>query len=95
VFTVTVPGTPALPLLLPSDTLVLLATFPLKVTAQLEDAGVVTVAGLQVRFVRLMPDCVMVTDTLPPVIGMLLPPPSDADAPEMLTNADGSPVLAI
>jgi len=52
--TVTAEGTAAFPLLLPSDTLVLLVAFPLRVTVQVEDAGVVTVAGLQVRFVRVM-----------------------------------------
>jgi hypothetical protein len=35
----------------------------------------------------------MVTDPLPPVIEMLLPLPSDADGPEMLTDADVSVVL--
>ncbi len=35
----------------------------------------------------------MVTVPLPPVIEMPLPLPSDADAPEMLTDADVSVVL--
>ncbi len=36
----------------------------------------------------------MVTDPLPPEIGMLFPAPSDADAPEMVTAADVWVVLA-
>jgi hypothetical protein len=48
-FTVTVPGTAALGLLLPSETLVLLAALPLKVTVQVEDAGGVTFAGPQLK----------------------------------------------
>jgi len=48
-FTVTVEGTAALPLLLPSDTLVLLVAFPLRVTVHVEDAGGVTLDGLQLK----------------------------------------------
>jgi len=48
-FTVTVEGTAALPLLLPSDTLVLLVAFPLNVTVHVEDAGGVTLDGLQLK----------------------------------------------
>ena len=52
--TVTALGTVAFALLLPSDTFVPLVAVPLSVTVQLEEAGVVTIAGLQVRLVRLM-----------------------------------------
>jgi len=48
-FTVTVEGTAAFPLLLPSDTLVLLVAFPLRVTVHVEDAGGVTLDGLQLK----------------------------------------------
>ncbi len=48
-FTVTVPGTVAFPLLLCSDTLVLLVAFPLNVTVHVEDVGGVTLAGLQLK----------------------------------------------
>ncbi len=48
-FTVTVLGTVAFPLLLCSDTLVLLVAFPLNVTVHVEDAGGVTLAGLQLK----------------------------------------------
>jgi hypothetical protein len=91
--TVTALGTVAFALLLPSDTLVLLVAAPLSVTVQLEEAGAVTIAGLQVRFVRLMTGCVMVTDPLPPVMESPLALPSDANAAEMFTSADASVAL--
>jgi len=93
--TVTELGTVAFALLFFSDTLVLLAAVPLKVTVQLEDAGVVTVAGLQVKLVSAMTGCVMVTEPLTPVIVMELPLPLTADTPERLTAADLSVVFAI
>jgi hypothetical protein len=91
--TVTALGTVAFALLLCSATLVLLAAAPLKLTVQVDDAGGVTVAGLQVRFVRMMTGWLMVTNPLPPVIEMPLPLPSDANAPEMYTSADVSVAL--
>ncbi len=94
-FTVTVLGTVALALLLPSETLVLLATLALKVTVQFEEAGVVTADGLQLKLETVMVGWVIVTVPLPPVIEMLLPVPSEADAPVMLSCADVSVVEAI
>ncbi len=48
-FTVTELGTVAFPLLLCSDTLVLLVAFPLNVTVHVEVAGGVMLAGLQLK----------------------------------------------
>ena len=93
--TVTELGTVAFALLLFSDTLVLLAAVPLKVTVQPEDAGVVTVAGLQVKPAKATTGCVMVTEPLPPVIAMELPLPSTADTPERFNAAAVSVVFAI
>jgi hypothetical protein len=47
--TVTALGTVAFALLLPSDTLVLLAAAPLKVTVHVEDAGGAKLDGLQLK----------------------------------------------
>jgi hypothetical protein len=93
--TVTELGTVAFALLLFNDTLVLLAAVPLKVIVQLEDAGVVTVAGLQVKLVSVMTGCVMVIEPLPPVIVMELPLASAANTPERFNAAEVSLVFAI
>ena len=93
--TVTELGTVAFALLLVSDTVMAVVAVPLKVTVQVEDAGGITLDGLQARPVRVVPGCVMVTKLLLPLLVMTLPLASTAMTAERPNAADVSVVFAI
>jgi hypothetical protein len=85
--------TVAEPLLLDTVTFVAEGALPLNVIVHVEPVGGVTLVGLHVRFVRVgVTGWLIVMLVPPPLIGMLFPLPSDADAllliPEEVFNVE-------